>query len=214
MLKEILAVSGKPGLYKLISKGNNLLIIESLTDKKRIPAYTRDKVISLGDISVYTEEEEVSIREVLTAIKEKEGGKGSVSIDLSKAQADELRNYFAEILPTFDRERVYPSDIKKLLKWYEILIANDITDFSEKKEEDTPPEEEVVKDENDTNEDDKEAKKTTKAKSASDSAKTTSSKRKESSLTSAKSSAKATKAKSTPKASTPKKSVMGAKRGG
>ena len=206
MLKEILAVSGKPGLYKLVSRGSNMLIIESLVDKKRIPAYSRDKVISLGDISIYTDEEEVSISEVFTSIKEKEGGK-NISIDLSKASNDELRDYLAEVLPNFDRERVYPSDIKKMLKWYDLLIVNDITDFSVKKEE--AEEEKTTEGESgDSTEDDK-----IKTKSAGKATKTTSTKRKESSLTSTKTSS-APKAKSTPKTSTPKKSVVGAKRGG
>ena len=207
MLKEILAVSGKPGLYKLVSKGNNLLIIESLTDKKRIPAYARDKVISLSDVSIYTDEEEVPISNVLTSIKEKEGGK-SISIDLSKAQPDDFRAYLAEVLPNFDRERVYPSDIKKLLKWYELLIANGYTDFSVKEEDvaegdvsDAPEE------------DDSDAKKAAKAKSEPKATKAASTKRKESSIASV-NSTKATKAKPTAKTSTPKKSVVGAKRGG
>lgn len=211
MLKEILAVSGKSGLYRLVSRGKNLLIIESLADKKRVPAYARDKVISLGDISIYTDEDEVSIREVLTSIREKEGGK-NVSIDLLKAQTDELRTYLAEVLPNFDRERVYPSDIKKLLKWYEILIADGITDFSEKEEEAEGEEAEDVSVEAETTEEGQEVKKATKAKGAAKTTKTASTKRKESSLTAA--SAKATKAKSTPKTSAPKKSVVGAKRGG
>ena len=201
MLKEILAVSGKPGLYKLVSRGSNMLIIESLIDKKRIPAYSRDKVISLGDISIYTDEEEAPISEVFTSIKEKEGGK-KISVDLPKASPDELRNYLAEVLPNFDRERVYPSDIKKMLKWYDLLIANDITDFSEKEEE------MIAEDKSDDSTEGE--KKETKAKSAT---KATSAKRKESSLTSAKST-NVTKSKPTPKTSTPKKSVVGAKRGG
>ena len=190
MLKEILAVSGKPGLYKLVSKGNNLLIIESLTDKKRIPAYARDKVISLSDVSIYTDDEEVPLSKVLTSIKEKEDGK-NISIDLSKAQPDDFRAYLAEVLPNFDRERVYPSDIKKLLKWYELLIANGYTDFSVKEEDvaegdvsDAPEE------------DDKDGKKAAKAKSEPKATKAASTKRKESSLTSVNSS-KATKAKPT-----------------
>ena len=204
MLKEILAVSGKPGLYKLVSKGNNLLIIESLADKKRIPAYARDKVISLSDVSIYTDEEEVPISTILTTIKEKEGGK-NISIDLSKAQPDELRTYLAEVLPNFDRERVYPSDIKKLLKWYDLLIANGFTDFSVKEEA-----EEAVTEDGETEGEGKEAVKATKAKSEPKATKATSAKRKESSLTSP----KATKAKPTAKTSTPKKNVVGAKRGG
>ena len=207
MLKEILAVSGKPGLYKLISKGNNLLIIESLTDKKRIPAYARDKVISLNDVSIYTDEEEVSVRIVLDAIKEKEGGK-NISIDASKAQPEELRNYLAEVLPNFDRDRVYPSDIKKLLKWYDLLIISGITDFSEKEEE----VEEAAVDSEASEDEGIDAKKAAKAKSETKTTKA-SAKHKESSL-SAVNSTKANKAKSTPKTSTPKKSVVGAKRGG
>ena len=208
MLKEILAVSGKPGLYKLISRGSNLLIIESLVDKKRIPAYSRDKVISLGDISIYTDEDEVPIREVLTSIKEKEGGK-NISIDLLKAQTDDLRSYLTEVLPNFDRERVYPSDIKKMLKWYEILIAAGITDFSEKEEESA--EEKVVEESVDTSsEGDSKA---AKAKSTAKTAKATSTKRKESSLTANKA-VNAPKAKSTSKTAAPKKNVVGAKRGG
>jgi hypothetical protein len=205
MLKEILVVSGKPGLYKLVSKGNNLLIVESLIDKKRIPAYIRDKVISVGDISIYTDEDEVSIGKVLTAIREKEHG-GKVSIDLSKAQPDDLRAYFAEILPGFNRERVYPSDIKKVLKWYELLISNNITDFSKKEKE--PAEEDEVKDENESAEEKKDAKTAAPAKAAA--AKTAKRKEGPVSITAA----KGAKAKFIPKASTPKKSVVGAKRGG
>jgi len=209
MLKEILAVSGKPGLYKLVSKGNNLLIIESLTDKKRIPAYARDKVISLNDVSIYTDDDEVSVRVVLDAIKEKEGCK-NISIDVSKAQPDELRAYLAEVLPTFDRERVYPSDIKKLLKWYDVLITNGITDFS-LKEEETEDTATVV--ESDDSSEAEGAKKAVKEKSEPKTTKATSSKRKESSLA-AVNTTKAAKAKPTAKTSTPKKSVVGAKRGG
>jgi uncharacterized protein YdaT len=204
MLKEILAVSGKPGLYKLVSKGTNLLIIESLVDKRRIPAYAKDKIISLGDISIYTDENEVSVGEVLTAIKEKEKGE-KVSIDLSKAQPDDLRVYFAEVLPNFDRERVYPSDIKKVLKWYEMLMSNNITDFSKK--------EEVVEETADTEKKEATAASTKKeAKSApkTKAGKTTTRKEGSHSMTAS----KATKAIPSPKTSTPKKSVVGAKRGG
>lgn len=213
MLKEILAVSGKPGLYRLVSRGKNLLIIESLADRKRVPAYARDKVISLGDISIYTDEDEVSIREVFTSIKEKEGGK-NVSIDLAKAQTEELRAYLAEVLPNFDRERVYPSDIKKLLKWYEILIADGVTDFSEKEEDETVADEmkEGAADTADASAEEKTAKKTTKAKSTASktATKAASTKRKDNSMTAA---AKTAKAKPTAKTAAPKKSVVGAKRG-
>lgn len=128
MLKTILSISGKPGLFKLVSQGKNMLIVESLVDKKRVPAYAKDKVISLGDIAIYTEETEVPLHEVLTAIKEKENG-GKVNINLN-GKPDDLRAYLGEVLPTFDRDRVYPSDIKKLLAWYNILTGAEMTNFT------------------------------------------------------------------------------------
>lgn len=128
MLKTILSISGKPGLFKLVSHGKNMLIVESLADQKRVPAYAKDKVISLGDIAIYTDEAEVPLHEVLTGVKNKENGE-KVSISTS-AKPEELRAYFAEILPNFDRERVYPSDIKKLITWYNLLISAGITDFT------------------------------------------------------------------------------------
>jgi hypothetical protein len=127
MLKEILSISGKPGLYKLISQGKNMFIGESLIDHKRIPVYMRDKVVSLGDIAIYTEEEEVPLAEVFKKIKEKEEGK-KVEYDPA-IQAPELRDYLAAILPDFDREKVYPSDIKKMLSWYNLLVNEGLTDF-------------------------------------------------------------------------------------
>ncbi|MDO4756240.1 MAG: DUF5606 domain-containing protein [Parabacteroides sp.] len=132
MLKTILSIAGKPGLYRLVSHGKNMLIVESLTDKKRIPAYAKDKVISLGDIAMYTDAEEVPLHEVLTNLKNKENGeKASIS---TSAKPEELRNFFAEVLPNFDRERVYPSDIKKLISWYNLLIEAGITDFTPEEE--------------------------------------------------------------------------------
>lgn len=128
MLKTILSISGKPGLFKLVSQGKNMLIVESLVDKKRVPAYAKDKVISLGDIAIYTDETEVPLHEVLTSVKNKENG-NLVSVNPT-AKPEELRAFMAEVLPDFDRERVYPSDIKKLISWYNILINAGITDFT------------------------------------------------------------------------------------
>jgi hypothetical protein len=132
MLKEILSISGKPGLYKLVSQGKNMLIVESLTDGKRIPAYSKDKVVSLGDIAIFTETAEVKLGLVLEVIKTKENG--AVSSINTKADNDKLRAYMSEILPEYDRERVYPSDIRKLITWYNSLISSNITDFTEKEE--------------------------------------------------------------------------------
>ena len=131
MLKTILSIAGKPGLYKLISQGKNMLIVETVdAAKKRVPAYAHDKVISLADIAMYTDAEEVPLSEVLEAVKKKENG-AVASINYKKASADELHAYFAEILPNYDRDRVHNGDIKKLISWYNILVNNGITEFVE-----------------------------------------------------------------------------------
>ncbi|MDR0537731.1 MAG: DUF5606 domain-containing protein [Tannerellaceae bacterium] len=137
MLKKILSVSGRGGLYKHISQTKTMLIVESLTaDKKRLPIYNREKVVSLSDIAMYTIEEEIPLHVVLTSMKEKENSE-KCAIDLSSANNDTLRAYLEEVLPNFDRDRVYPSDIRKLILWYNVLIEFGITDFSpnEKEEE-------------------------------------------------------------------------------
>jgi hypothetical protein len=137
MLEKILAISGKPGLYKLVSSGNNSLIVETLdAQKKRLPVFGTDKVISLADIAMYTDEEEVPLRRVFKNILEKEDGK-KTSLDYKKASKDELAAFMAEALPNYDRDRVYPADMKKLAQWYNILIENEITDFEEPKTENT-----------------------------------------------------------------------------
>ena len=129
MLKKILSVSGKPGLYKLVSQGKSMLIVEALIDGRRLPVYAREKIISLGDIAIYTDGDEVPLYEVLNSVKAKEEGKAVSSIDAVRATPDELRAYMAEVLPNFDRDRVYPTDIKRLLSWYNLLISAGITDF-------------------------------------------------------------------------------------
>ena len=132
MLKTILSISGKPGLYKLISQGKNMLIVESVNaEKKRFPAYGNEKIISLADIAMYTDDADVAyvaLYVVLESIKEKEKS-APASIDPKKATPEQLREYLAEVLPNFDRERVYVADIKKLVAWYNILISNGITEF-------------------------------------------------------------------------------------
>lgn len=129
MLKPILAIAGRPGLYRLVNSGKNMLIVESLKDKRRLPAYSHDKVISLGDISMYTEDGDVALGDVLDSVKAKNDGK---AVDIKAIGSDDkLRAYFGEILPNYDRDRVYTNDIKKLLMWYNILIEAGITDFKE-----------------------------------------------------------------------------------
>jgi len=140
MLKNILAITGKPGLYKLVSQGNNMLIVESLLDGKRMPTYARDKIVSLGEISMYTMGEDIALSEVLTKLSEKEGLK-PVSFDPKKADNAQLNNFFGEVLPDYDRDRVYPSDIRKLIQWYNILIGAGFTDFTVEEEKETVLEE-------------------------------------------------------------------------
>ena len=120
MIKTILSRSGRPGLFKLVNQGKNMLIVESLLNGKRTPAYAHDKVISLGDIAIYTYNEEVALADVFESIKEKNEGK---KVDV-KALGNEaqIREYFATILPEFDDERVYTNDIKKVFSWYNMLI--------------------------------------------------------------------------------------------
>lgn len=142
MIKKIISVSGKPGLYQLVNQGKNMLIVEALGSGKRMPIYARDKVVSLGDISIYTTEGDEPLAQVLENVKAKADGQ---PVDI-KGFADDaaIREYFAEILPAFDNERVYTTDIKKLLSWYNLLIANGMTEFVEKKAEETAPAEEAA----------------------------------------------------------------------
>ena len=131
MKQTILAISGKPGLYKLVSRGNNNLIVEALdATHRRQPAFGTDRITSLADIAMFTDEDDVPLMNVLDSLKTLEDGK-KASLDAKKASSEELREYFAKVLPNFDRERVHTSDIKKLLQWYKILVENGITDFKE-----------------------------------------------------------------------------------
>lgn len=135
MLKTILSISGKPGLYKLISQGKNMLIVESISaEKKRFPAYSNDKIIALSDIAMYTNDAEVPLKEIFTTIKEKENG-AAIAIDTKKATPKELFAYLAEVLPDYDGDRIYATDVKKLINWYNILVTNGITEFQEEEEE-------------------------------------------------------------------------------
>ena len=121
MLQTILSVSGKPGLYRLLSQGKNTLIVESLQTKQRLPILPKDKVVSLGDISMFTIEEDVPLSEVLTRVQKHQAGVPFAE-ELLK-DGDALRETFGEILPSYDRERVYTSDIKKLFSWYNMLLS-------------------------------------------------------------------------------------------
>lgn len=131
MLQTILSIAGRPGLYKLVSRGKMNLIVEALDEThKRQPAFATDRVTSLADIAMFTDSEDIPLGDVLAKVRDKEGRKVA-SINWRKASAKELQDYFAEVLPDFDRDRVHSSDIKKLLQWYEILVKAGITNFEE-----------------------------------------------------------------------------------
>ena len=138
MLKKILSISGRPGLFKLVSQAKGALIVEALSTGKRTLAYSHDKVTSLGDIAMYTQSGEKPLYKVLDSVKKKENG--AVASVSPKADKEVLRTYFAEILPDFDTERVYPTDISKLISWYNILVQSGITDFSVKEKGEAPKE--------------------------------------------------------------------------
>lgn len=135
-LDKILAIGGKPGLYKLLTQTRSGFVGESLLDGKRVAVGIRNNVSVLSEIAIYTLEEEVPLRAVFDKIKEKEkGGKTSIS---HKEEKIKLEEYFFEILPNYDEDRVYASDIKKIVQWYNILHDNGITDFSETVDDNSP----------------------------------------------------------------------------
>ncbi len=137
-LKDIFTISGKPGLYKFISQGrNSVMIVENLEDKKRITAFTTAKISSLEDIAVFTDAEDMALNDVFKAIYEKENCAASIN---HKSSGKVLEEYFHEIIPAYDRKRVYASDIKKVILWYNILQKQELLDFSEDKDEKDPKE--------------------------------------------------------------------------
>lgn len=127
-LEKILAISGKPGLYKLKSQTRSGFLAESLIDGKTINVSGQHNVSLLSEIAIYTLTEEVPLREVFQKIAEKEEGKETINHKVSK---DELEEFFFNVLPEYDEDRVYPSDIKKVVQWYNLLVKNGMTDFSE-----------------------------------------------------------------------------------
>lgn len=126
-LRKILAIAGHPGLYQFVAQGRNGIIVESLEDKKRFNVPASAKVSALGEIAIYTDSEEIALREVLLSIKEKMAG--APAIDSKKASNDQLKKAMEEVLPNYDRDRVYTSDMKKLFSWYNILQKNEMLEF-------------------------------------------------------------------------------------
>jgi len=127
-LEKILSISGKPGLYQLENQTRTGFLAKSLIDGKKISVSARQNVSLLSEIAIYTLTEELPLREVFTKISEKENGGEAIN---HKSSKDQLEEYFFEILPDYDEDRVYPSDIKKIVQWYNLLIKNGYTDFSD-----------------------------------------------------------------------------------
>jgi hypothetical protein len=138
-LDKILAISGKPGLYELKTQTRSGFLAESLLDGKKISVNIRHNVSVLSEIAIYTFTEEVPLREIFKKILEKENGEKAISHKESK---DKLEAYFSEVLPDYDEDRVYASDMKKVIQWYNILQSKGLTDFSETEEDKTVEEEE------------------------------------------------------------------------
>jgi hypothetical protein len=128
VLKDIIAISGQGGLFKYVSQARNGIIVESLETGKRMQAFSSMKVNSLKDIAVYTKQEEIPLEDVFRKISEKENGGSCID---PKSSPEELKSYFLEILPDYDQERVYVSDIKKMTHWYNILQQHDLLKFEE-----------------------------------------------------------------------------------
>ncbi len=145
-LTGIIAISGRPGLFKVVAQGKNNVIVESLVDRKRFPAYTSDRISALDDISVYTYSEEKPLKEILKSIFEKENGSEVIS---HKEKDGVLISYMLEILPNYDQERVYVSDIKKVFQWYNLLHKAGELKLSEDKTV-TEKVNEISEDENDS----------------------------------------------------------------
>lgn len=131
-LSDIISVSGTSGLHKILTHTANGLIVESLIDGKRRPIYSTQKVSTLGDISIYTMEEDMPLKDVFKLIHEKESGKKGPD---HKAKKAELRAYLKELVPNLDGERVYDSDISKLFQWYNLLVEKDMMSFEEEGDE-------------------------------------------------------------------------------
>ena len=134
-LTKIVSISGKPGLYQIKSQAVGRIIVESVIDGKCIPAFARDRMSSLEEISIFSTDEDRPLKEVFMMIHEKMGDK--VDFDYKKASNDELREKFAFVMPDYDEDAVYPSDMRKVFQWYQMLVDKNLLDFTveEKKTE-------------------------------------------------------------------------------
>jgi hypothetical protein len=140
-LSKILSIAGKNGLFKVVSQGKNAVIVESLNDNKRFPAFAHEKMSSLEEISVFTTGEDMPLKDIFKAFHQKLEGKPAID---HKSDNNTLKKFFLEMVPDFDQERVYVSDIKKMVSWYNTLLSQELIDFTEEIKE---PETAVTADE-------------------------------------------------------------------
>lgn len=139
-LKEIMAIAGKPGLFKMIAQAKNGIVVESIIDGKRIQAFTQDKISTLEEISIYTESDDMPLRQVLRTMYEKLEGKPAPE---NKGDNTRIKQFFGEVLPEYDKDRVYVSHMQKIISWYNLLLDHDLKDMLS---EEAPTEEEPAKD--------------------------------------------------------------------
>ena len=131
-LSKILSISGKPGLFKMLAQTKNGMVVESLLDGKRFTAFSHERVSTLEEISIYTDDEDMPLKDVLKAIYKKQNGEAALS---HKSEDNELKSFFEEAVPEYDKENVYVSDIKKVINWYNTLHEHNLLDFTEEEEE-------------------------------------------------------------------------------
>ena len=131
-LKDFISVAGKSGLHTIVGKSKNNVIVESLKDKKRFPIFNTNKISGLSDISIYTYDEEILLSELFDRIQKKYKKEAAIS---HLESAEELKKVFEELVPNYDQEQVYSSDIKKVFQWYNILHNTDNLIKEESKEE-------------------------------------------------------------------------------
>lgn len=146
-LSEILSIAGKPGLFKVVAQTKNGVVVESLLDGKRFTAFANERMSSLEEISIFTEDDDIPLKEVFQKIYEKQDGEAAIN---HKSNNNELKAFFEEAVPDYDKARVYVSDIKKVVQWYNVLHKNEMLNF-ESPDEDTDSEGEENKETEETN---------------------------------------------------------------
>lgn len=146
-LSKILSISGKPGLFKLVGEAKANLVVESLTDGKRVPAFSHERISTLEEISIYTESEDIALKDVFRKIHDKFGDQAVPNP--KKSSSNDLKKLFEEVLPDYDQDQVYVSDMKKVFTWYNFLLEKGLLDFTEEEEatEETETTEEVKNEE-------------------------------------------------------------------